>query len=110
MVCLLVSTGGYKAYFVFYRVSYWSGLSKFIQIVTGTLSSSLATDTGGNAILVNSQGVRYYAYGAVRSGDPADLQTDRTLRWTQGTAYTGQEQDTTGLMYYHARFFDPALV
>ncbi len=29
------------------------------------------------------------------------LPTDRT--------YTGQEQDTTGLMFYHARFYDPYL-
>ena len=62
-------------------------------------SSSGQTDTSGNAI--TDSYLRYYAYGTLRSGDPSQSTTDRT--------FTGQKQDSTGLMYYNARFYDPAL-
>ena len=42
----------------------------------------------------------YYAYGSERSAS-GDLQTDRT--------FTGQKSDATGLLYYNARYYDPAL-
>ena len=42
----------------------------------------------------------YNAYGSERSSS-GDLQTDRT--------FTGQKRDATGLMYYNARYYDPAL-
>ena len=42
----------------------------------------------------------YYAYGSERSST-GDLQTDRT--------FTGQKSDATGLLYYNARYYDPAL-
>ena len=42
----------------------------------------------------------YYAYGAERAAS-GDLQTDRT--------FTGQKRDATGLLYYNARYYDPAL-
>ena len=42
----------------------------------------------------------YYAYGAERAAT-GDLQTDHT--------FTGQKRDATGLMYYNARYYDPAL-
>ena len=42
----------------------------------------------------------YYAYGSERAAS-GDLQTDRT--------FTGQKRDSTGLMYYNARYYDPAL-
>ena len=42
----------------------------------------------------------YYAYGAERSAT-GDLKTDHT--------FTGQKRDATGLMYYNARYYDPAL-
>ena len=41
-----------------------------------------------------------YAYGAERSAS-GDLKTDHT--------FTGQKRDSTGLMYYNARYDDPAL-
>jgi len=62
-------------------------------------SSSGQTDTSGNAIAASY--LRYYAYGTLRSGDPSQSTTDRT--------YTGQKQDGTGLLYYNARYYDPAL-
>ncbi|MFZ1754285.1 MAG: RHS repeat-associated core domain-containing protein [Caldilineaceae bacterium] len=37
----------------------------------------------------------------IRGGDPAALSTDRT--------FTGQKSDGTGLLYYNARYYDPAL-
>ena len=42
----------------------------------------------------------YYAYGSEHSAS-GDLKTDRT--------FTGQKRDATGLMYYNARYYDPAL-
>ena len=42
----------------------------------------------------------YYAYGSERAAS-GDLQTDRT--------FTGQKRDATGLLYYNARYYDPAL-
>ena len=42
----------------------------------------------------------YHAYGAERAAT-GDLQTDRT--------FTGQKSDATGLLYYNARYYDPAL-
>ncbi|MGH9242852.1 MAG: RHS repeat domain-containing protein, partial [Acidimicrobiales bacterium] len=45
---------------------------------------------------------RYYPYGSPRPGPGHTLPTDRT--------YTGQTADnTTGLMYYGARYYDPTL-
>ena len=41
-----------------------------------------------------------YAYGAERSAS-GDLKTDHT--------FTGQKRDATGLMYYNACYYDPAL-
>ena len=41
-----------------------------------------------------------YAYGSERAAT-GDLQTDHT--------FTGQKRDATGLMYYNARYYDPAL-
>ena len=42
----------------------------------------------------------YYAYGSERAAS-GDLKTDRT--------FTGQKRDATGLLYYNARYYDPAL-
>ena len=59
-------------------------------------SASLTTDGAGAAIASRA----YYAYGAERSAS-GDLQTDHT--------FTGQKSDATGLLYYNARYYDPAL-
>ena len=59
-------------------------------------STSLTTDGAGAATANRT----YYAYGSERSSS-GTLQTDRT--------FTGQKSDTTGLMYYNARYYDPAL-
>ena len=59
-------------------------------------SSSLTTDSAGAATANRAD----YAYGAERSAT-GDLQTDHT--------FTGQKRDSTGLMYYNARYYDPAL-
>jgi len=62
-------------------------------------SSSGQTDTAGNATADSY--LCYYAYGGLRSGVPSAATTDRT--------FTGQKSDGTGLMYYNARYYDPAL-
>ena len=54
-----------------------------------------------HAGVIHTQASRaYYAYGAERSAS-GDLQTDRT--------FTGQKSDASGLLYYNARYYDPAL-
>ena len=58
---------------------------------------STSLTTRGSAETANRT---YYGYGAERSAS-GDLQTDRT--------FTGQKSDATGLMYYNARYYDPAL-
>ena len=58
---------------------------------------STSLTTAGSAVEASRA---YYAYGAERSAS-GDLQTDRT--------FTGQKRDATGLMYYNARYYDPAL-
>jgi RHS repeat-associated protein len=45
--------------------------------------------------------VRHFAYGTIRAGNVATLNTDRT--------FTGQKQDRSGLLYYNARYYDPTL-
>jgi RHS repeat-associated protein len=45
--------------------------------------------------------VRHHAYETTRAGNTANLKSDRT--------FTGQKQDGTGLLYYNARYYDPAL-
>ena len=58
---------------------------------------STSLTTAGSAVEASRA---YYAYGSERSAS-GDLQTDRT--------FTGQKRDATGLMYYNARYYDPAL-
>jgi RHS repeat-associated protein len=60
-------------------------------------NSVTTTDTGA----INGSRVYYHAYGTTRAGNTADLKSDRT--------FTGQKQDGTGLLYYNARYYDPAL-
>ena len=58
---------------------------------------STSLTTAGSAVEASRA---YYAYGAERSAT-GDLRTDHT--------FTGQKSDATGLMYYNARYYDPAL-
>ncbi len=53
--------------------------------------------TDGNGAIANRQG--YTAYSEKRHGD--DLLTDHN--------FTGQKRDATGLLYYQARYYDPAV-
>jgi len=71
----------------------------------GVLSYVHADHLGSRSVETNSSGTQnasrtYYAYGSTRTSS-GTLQTDRT--------YTGQKSDGTGLLYYNARFYDPAL-
>ena len=58
---------------------------------------STSLTTAGSAVEASRA---YYAYGAERSAS-GDLKTDRT--------FTGQKSDASGLLYYNARYYDPAL-
>jgi RHS repeat-associated protein len=60
-------------------------------------NSVTTTSTGA----INGSRVYYHAYGTTRAGNTADLKSGRT--------FTGQKQDGTGLLYYNARYYDPAL-
>jgi len=65
--------------------------------VHGDHLGSASVTTAGSVV----EGSRaYYPYGAQRSAS-GTLRTDRT--------FTGQKEDLTGLLYYHARYYDPAL-
>lgn len=59
-------------------------------------SSSMETSASG----AQAASRTYYAYGSTRASS-GSLQTDRT--------FTGQKSDGTGLLYYNARYYDPAL-
>jgi RHS repeat-associated protein len=51
---------------------------------------------------VTDSALHYFPYGATRAGDPAALPTEFN--------FTGQRLDiSTGLLYYGARYYDPAL-
>ena len=65
--------------------------------VHGDHLGSTTVTTAGSVV----EGSRaYYPYGAQRSAS-GTLRTDRT--------FTGQKADGTGLLYYNARYYDPAL-
>ncbi len=65
--------------------------------VHGDHLGSTSMTTAGSVV----EGSRaYYPYGAQRSAS-GTLRTDRT--------FTGQKEDGTGLLYYNARYYDPAL-
>jgi len=59
-------------------------------------SVSMATDSSGNRVSKQD----FDPWGKVRSSSKVD-QTTRS--------YTGQQLDGTGLLYYHARYYDPGL-
>ena len=58
---------------------------------------STSPTTAGSAVEASKS---YYAYGEERAA-AGHLQTDRT--------FTGQKREASGLMYYNACYYDPAL-
>ena len=86
-------------------VSYYTFGSMRVAVKRGNTLYHLHGDHLGSTSLT-TQGPSttasraYYAYGAERAAT-GDLQTDRT--------FTGQKRDATGLLYYNARYYDPAL-
>jgi RHS repeat-associated protein len=56
-------------------------------------STSLMTDESGNLV----EKIKYFPFGAIRSGG------------SEKHAYTGKEEDSTGLYYYGARYYNPEL-
>ena len=86
-------------------VSYYTFGSLRVAVKRGNTLYHLHGDHLGSTSLTTAVSTveasrAYYAYGAERSAS-GDLQTDRT--------FTGQKRDATGLMYYNARYYDPAL-
>ena len=86
-------------------VSHYSFGGLRIAVKRGSDLYHLHGDHLGSASLTTSGSAEtasraYYAYGAERSAT-GDLQTDHT--------FTGQKRDAAGLMYYNARYYDPAL-
>ncbi|MBK8050285.1 MAG: RHS repeat protein [Anaerolineales bacterium] len=74
---------------------------------TDALGSVVATSPVGGS---TSALQRYCGYGRLRSagsGGTWNCGTTANLFATDRT-YTGQQADGTGLMYYHARYYDPA--
>ena len=86
-------------------ISYYSFSGLRIAVKRGNTLYHLHGDHLGSTSLTTAGSTveasrAYYAYGAERSAS-GDLKTDRT--------FTGQKSDATGLMYYNARYYDPAL-
>ena len=86
-------------------ISHYSFGGLRIAVKRGSALYHLHGDHLGSTSLTTAGSVveasrAYYAYGAERAAT-GDLQTDRT--------FTGQKADGTGLMYYNARYYDPAL-
>ena len=83
-------------------VSYYTFGGLRIAVKRGSTLYHLHGDHLGSTSLttLSSATTASRAYGAERSAT-GDLQTDRT--------FTGQKRDATGLMYYNARYYDPAL-
>ncbi|MBV7329118.1 hypothetical protein KFU94_12855 [Chloroflexi bacterium TSY] len=72
--------------------------SRFYYLHSDHLGSTLL-ETATNSQISRNQ--RYFAFGSRRSGSTSPLHTDN--------CFTGQKLDTTGLMYYNARYYDPTL-
>ncbi len=69
-------------------------------------STSLLTDATGAEVAGTR--LKYFAYGAPRPG-AADATHNAFARGYTPATYTGQTRDaSTGLMYYGARWYDPA--
>ena len=86
-------------------ISYYSFGSLRVAVKRGSDLFHLQGDHLGSTSLTTrgsseTANRTYYAYGAERSA-AGDLQTDHT--------FTGQKRDSTGLMFYNARYYDPAL-
>ena len=86
-------------------ISYYSFGSLRIAVKRGSDLYHLHGDHLGSTSLTTRGSTveasrAHYAYGAARAA-AGNLQTDRT--------FTGQKSDATGLMYYNARYYDPAL-
>ena len=86
-------------------VSYYSFGGLRIAVKRGSTLYHLHGDRLGSTSLTTrgsstTASRPHYAYGAERSAT-GDLQTDHT--------FSGQKRDATGLMYYNARYYDPAL-
>ena len=86
-------------------VSHYSFGGLRVAVKRGSMLYHVHGDHLGSASLTTAGSVvegsrAYYPYGAQRSA-AGTLQTDRT--------FTGQKEDGTGLLYYNARYYDPAL-
>ena len=86
-------------------ISHYSFGSLRIAVKRGSTLYHLHGDHLGSTSLTTAGSVveasrTYYAYGAERAAS-GTLQTDRT--------FTGQKSDASGLLYYNARYYDPAL-
>ena len=86
-------------------ISHYSFGSLRVAVKRGSTLYHLHGDHLGSTSLTTAGSVveasrAYYAYGSERAAS-GDLKTDRT--------FTGQKRDATGLLYYNARYYDPAL-
>lgn len=88
---------------------YWFGSRRIASAIDGNFHWYHADHLGSTTLLTGGDGeplreLRYSAYGepvvdfAIVDGAPAPRYT-----------YTGKERDGNGLMYYEARYYDPAL-
>lgn len=73
-----------------------AGATTTVYLHTDHLGSVAMTTSESGAVLHK---VEYTPFGAVRSGNVPETTAN----------YTGQKRDETGLLYYHARYYDPVL-
>ena len=86
-------------------VSYYTFGSLPVAVKRGNTLYHLHGDHLGSTSLTTAGSTveasrTYYAYGSERAAT-GDLRTDHT--------FTGQKRDASGLLYYNARYYDPAL-
>jgi RHS repeat-associated protein len=86
---------------------YYLGNTRVAMRKDGALYYLFGDHLGSTSVSTNNTGattndVRYFAYGGQRSGNVLNLPTDHT--------FTGQRRDgDTGLLFYNARWYDPAV-
>src|SRR4029079_14603729 len=88
----------------------WAGSTRIATIASnGTVTYWHGDHLGSSNVITDSTGVKiqavtYYPYGNTRTN-----QSFTTTAVDVPYKYTGKELDNTGLYYYEARYYDPAL-
>ena len=91
------STGGTRTFYMFHGQVVAMRQGRAVTYLHGDHLGSISVATGAGGTLLSQQA--FDPWGAVRSGGISQTSLN----------YTGQRLDGTGLLYYHARYYDPVL-